>query len=53
VFERQKWEEVYIESRGGLVWVINNGDGEVKCVGDIRGSRLGKYLSEIRGLECL
>ena len=30
-----------VECRGGVVWVINDGDGEVKGVGDVRGSRLG------------
>ena len=40
------------ECRGGLVWVINDGDGEVKGVGDLRESRLAQYISEMRGLEC-
>ena len=44
---------MHVESRGGFVCVINDGDGEVKGVGDVRGSRLWKYLSEMGGLECL
>ena len=40
------------ECRGSVVWVINDADGEVKGVGDLGGSRLGQYLSEMRGLEC-
>ena len=41
------------ECGSGVVWVINDADGEVKGVGDLGGSRLCQYISEMRGLECL
>jgi len=42
---------VHVDSRGGFVCVINDGDGEVKGVGNLRKFRLARYLSEMRGLE--